>query len=251
MSLHHADLAENVAEALGAVDVLARALHVEDARLEPTLKAIATSATAAHPAARDAGIILLVRGRLTPQAVTGRAPQILDLRQQETGEGPCIEAARTQQVIIVSDTRNDARWPGFCAAAQARRVGSMLCVPLWAGQRRLGALSLYASAPASFSQHDVKLIELFATLAALALAEAQRAEQLREAITSRDLIGQAKGMLMERFRISDEAAFSTLARVSQSLNLKLTAVARHLIETGELPEQAEPSAGSAADAAAP
>ena len=234
-----------------AVEILARALHVKDARLEPTLKAIASSATAAHPAARDAGIILLVRGRLMPQAVTGRAPQVLDLRQQETGEGPCIEAASAQQVIIVSDTKNDARWPGFCAAAQARGVGSMLCVPLWAGERRLGALSVYAHEPASFSQPDIKLIELFATLAALALAEAQRAEQLREAITSRDLIGQAKGMLMERFQIGDEAAFSTLVRVSQSLNLKLTAIARHLTETGELPGQAEPAAYPPADAATP
>ncbi len=236
MSLHHADLAENVAEALSAVEILARALHLKDARLEPTLAAIATSARAAHPAARDAGIILLVRGHLTPQAVTGRAPQVMDLRQQETGEGPCIEAASTQQVVIVSDTRTDARWPGFCAAAQAHGIGSMLCVPLWAGQQRLGALSLYAPAPASFSQPDIKLVELFATLAALSLAEAQRAEQLREAITSRDLIGQAKGMLMERFQVNDEAAFGTLVRVSQSLNLKLTAVARHLTETGKLPE---------------
>ena len=230
MGLHQPDIGEVVGEALVAVETIARALHVEDARLEPTLEAIITSAVAIHPAARDAGVILLVRGRLTPQAVTGRAPHDLDLRQQETGEGPCVEAASIQQVIIVEDTRDDARWPRFCAAAQACGVGSMLCVPLWSGERRLGALSLYASKPNSFSERDVRLIELFAALAALALAEAQQAEQLRTAITSRDLIGQAKGILRERFGVDDEGAFQMLVKSSQETNMKLTAVAQWLTE---------------------
>jgi len=251
MGLHQPDIGEIVGEALVAVETLARALRVEDARLEPTLEAIIMSAVAIHPAARDAGVILLVRGRLTPQAVTGRAPHDLDLRQQETGEGPCVEAARTQQVIIIEDTRDDARWPRFCAAAQAYGVGSMLCVPLWSGERRLGALSLYASKPKSFSERDVRLIELFAALAALALAEAQQAEQLRTAITSRDLIGQAKGILMERFQMDSEAAFGALVRISQDLNLKLAAIARHLTETGELPGVGRPAGGPPADASAP
>ena len=251
MGLHQPDSGEIVAEALVAVETLARALHVKDARLEPTLEAIVANAAAAHPAAREAGLILLVRGRLTPQAVTGRPPQILDLRQRETGEGPCVEAASTQQVVILSDTAADERWPGFCAEAQTCGVGSMLCVPLRAGERNLGALSLYADKPTAFSLRDVRLIELFAALAALALAEAQRTEQLREAIASRDVIGQAKGILMERFQIPDAAAFSTLVRVSQDMNLKLTAVARHLIGTGKLPGQEQPTVFPQADAAAP
>jgi GAF domain-containing protein len=235
VGLHQPNIGEVVAEVLAAVETLARALHIEDARLEPTLEAIITSAAAIHPGARDAGLILLVRGRLTPQAVTGRAPHDLDLKQQETGQGPCVEAASIQQVIVVDDTRDDVRWPRFCAAAQACGVSSMLCVPLWAGDRRLGALSLYADQPNAFNERDVRLIELFAALAALALAEAQQAEQLRAAIASRDLIGQAKGILMERFHLDSEAAFRALVRVSQDLNLKLSALARHLTETGELP----------------
>jgi GAF domain-containing protein len=251
MGLHQPDIGEVGGEALVAVEALARALRVEDARLEPTLEAIITSAVAVHPAARDAGVILLVRGRLTPQAVTGRAPHDLDLRQQETGEGPCVEAASTQRAIIVRDTRDDARWPRFCAAAQACGVGSMLCVPLWSGERRLGALSLYADQPHAFSERDVRLIELLAALAALTLAEAQQAEQLRAAIASRDLIGQAKGILMERFGMDSEAAFGALVRVSQELNLKLSAIARHLTETGEFPGAAGPASSSQADASVP
>jgi len=251
MGLHQPEAGEVVAETLVAMETLVRALHVGDARLEPTLEAIITSAAAVHPAARDAGVILLVRGQLVPQAVTGRAPHDLDLRQQQTGEGPCLEAASTQQVIILEDTRDDARWPRFCAAAQACGVGSMLCVPLWAGERRLGALSLYADEPNAFSERDVQLVELFATLAAVALAEAQQAEQLRAAIASRDLIGQAKGILMERFGMDGESSFNVLVRVSQDLNVKLSAIARHLTETGELPGMPQPSAPRQADASSP
>jgi hypothetical protein len=82
------DTAEAVAQALAAVEIIARALHVKDARLQSALDAIVTHAAAAHPAASDAGLIPLSRGELVPQATTGRAPQVLDLKQQETGKGP-------------------------------------------------------------------------------------------------------------------------------------------------------------------
>jgi AmiR/NasT family two-component response regulator len=75
---------------------------------------------------------------------------------------------------------------------------------------------------------------LFATLAAIALAEAQRTGQLHTALGNRDLIGQAKGILMERHRMTADAAFGNLSQASQDVNMKLTAVAQHLVETGEL-----------------
>ena len=75
---------------------------------------------------------------------------------------------------------------------------------------------------------------LFATLAAIALAEAQRTDQLHTALDNRDVIGQAKGILMERHRITADVAFGYLSQASQSVNSKLAAVARHLVETGEL-----------------
>jgi putative methionine-R-sulfoxide reductase with GAF domain len=105
------DIKKIIAQALAAVDILARALHVEDARLQPTLDAIAAHAAAAHPAAQDAGLILLEGGKLVPQATTGRAPQLLDSKQQETGNGPCIEAAQAQNMICINDMRRDPRWP--------------------------------------------------------------------------------------------------------------------------------------------
>jgi GAF domain-containing protein len=230
---HHAD--DAVARAFTSLEVLARALHVKDALLAPTLDAIVSAAAAALPAVRDAGLILLVRGKLVPQAVTGRAPQQLDLLQQQTSQGPCIEAARQQAVIRIDDIRSDTRWPVFCARASELGVGSQLCLPLWAGERRLGTLSLYADAPAAFTRHDERITTMFAALAATALAEAQRAEQMRTAVASRDLIGQAKGILMERHRITADEAFARLAQVSQDGNVKLSEVAARLVETGQLP----------------
>jgi GAF domain-containing protein len=229
------DTAKIAAEALGTIDILARALHVKDARLQPTLDAITTQAAAAHPAARDAGLILLRGGQLIPQATTGRAPQALDLRQRETGQGPCIEAARDQAMIHVEDISRDPRWPGFTAEAQAYGVGSMLCAPLWVDDQTLGTLSLYAAQAGAFSDHDQRIVGTFATLAALALAEARRTENLTVAITNRDLIGQAKGIIMERYDLDQHAAFRTLTRISQEQNTKLHEVARRIAETRELP----------------
>jgi GAF domain-containing protein len=226
--------AEAVTGTVTAIEVLARALHVEEARLQPTLDVIVANAAAAHPAAQDAGLIVFTGGQLVPQATTGRAPLVLDQQQREAGEGPCIEAARKQVLVEITDTSDEPRWPDFAVAAQSCGVGSLLCLPLWVDERSLGALSLYSGQNAAFSAVDTQLVSLFATLAALALHEAQRTGQLREAIGNRDVIGQAKGILMERYRLSSDAAFAALSRASQTANVKLAEVARHLAETGEL-----------------
>jgi GAF domain-containing protein len=105
---------------------------------------------------------------------------------------------------------------------------------LWVDERCLGTLSLYGEQPAAFTSQDERITTLFATLAALALAEAQRTDQLRTALDNRDLIGQAKGILMQRDGITAEAAFALLSRASQHTNTRLVDVARHLAETGEL-----------------
>jgi GAF domain-containing protein len=228
------DVDEAVAQIAGSVEVLARALHVRDAQLQPTLDAIVSAAASTLNAGRDAGLILLERGGLVPQATSGQAPLYLDLQQQQAGEGPCIEAARQQAVIRIDDTRSDPRWPGFMAEARKHGVLSQLCIPLWVDERCLGTLSLYAGDPSAFTDLDERITAMFATMAALALADALRAVQMRAAVVNRDLIGQAKGILMERHRITADAAFALLAGASQRRNIKLTEVAADLVETGEL-----------------
>jgi GAF domain-containing protein len=226
------DAEEQLNLALASVAMVARALHVADAQLQPTLDAVVS--TAAATTGFDAGLMLLTRGRLLPQASSGPAPRVLDELQQRLGEGPCVEATQRQTPVRVTDTLIDCRWPEFCAEAAAQEVRSMLCVPLQAGERSLGTLSLFASEPAAFDERDERITTLFATLAALALADALRAGQLRTAMDNRDLIGQAKGILMERERITATDAFDLLSRQSQLRNVKLTVVARHLVDTGEL-----------------
>jgi GAF domain-containing protein len=219
-----------------SLEILARALHVKNAELEPTLAAIASTAVTMLSPARYAALTVLSRGELIPRASTGEPPLLLDRLQQKLGDGPCIHAAKYQSVFRIEDTGEDDRWPRFCAEAARLEVRSMLCVPLWIDERGLGALSLYADQPAAFSDPHERVAVLLATFAALALAEAQRADQLHDALGNRDVIGQAKGILMERHRVSADAAFSVLSRVSQAQNLKLAEIARRLVETGELPD---------------
>jgi AmiR/NasT family two-component response regulator len=116
----------------------------------------------------------------------------------------------------------------------------MLCVPLWVHERCLGALSLYAGEAAAFSDLHERVATLLATFAALALAEAKRADQMHDALGNRDVIGQAKGILMERYGVTADAAFGVLSRVSQAENMKLAEIARRLAETGQLPGLAGP-----------
>jgi GAF domain-containing protein len=231
---------QNLMEVTGrsaeSLEILARALHVKNAELEPTLEAIASTAVTMLSPARYAGLAVLSRGELIPRASTGEPPLLLDRLQQVLGHGPCIDAAKYQSVFRVEDTGEDDRWPEFCAEAARLEVRSMLCVPLWIDERGLGALSLYADEPAAFSDPHERVVVLLATFAALALAEAQRADQMHDALANRDVIGQAKGILIERHRITADAAFGVLSRVSQAENRKLAEIARRLVETGELPD---------------
>jgi GAF domain-containing protein len=230
---------QNLMEVTGrsavSLEIVARALHVQNAELEPTLEAIAATAVTMLSPARYAALTVLSRGVLIPRASTGKTPLLLDRLQQRLGDGPCINAAKHQAVFRIDDTREDLRWPEFCAEAARLNVRSMLCVPLWIDERGLGALSLYADQSAAFSEPHERVTVLLATFAALALAEAQRADQLHDALGNRDVIGQAKGILMERHRVTADAAFSVLSRVSQAENMKLAEIARVFVESGEFP----------------
>jgi GAF domain-containing protein len=223
---------EQLTQALASVAMVARALHVSDARLQPTLDAVVS--TVAATVGVDAGLVLVAQGRLLPQAATGRAPRLLDRVQQQLGAGPCIDAAQRQLPIRIGDLLGERRWAAFRAEAAALGVRSILCVPLKVDERCRGTLSLFADRPTAFDHRDEQVATVFATVAALALADALRTEQMRAAMETRDLIGQAKGILMERNRITAPDAFAQLARQSQIRNVKLTVVARHLVETGEL-----------------
>jgi GAF domain-containing protein len=216
-----------------ALDRLGRALHVKEADLQGTLDAIVATAVSTIDNAEYAGVNLYERGHFAPQAVLGQPPLALDALQQETGTGPCIDCSRDQVTLRVDDVAADRRWPAYARLAVSLGVASMLCVPLAVDDQVLGSVSLYGASPCGFEGRHEQLASLFATHAALALADAQRTEQLRRALANRDIIGQAKGILMERHRITADAAFAMLTERSQRANRKLVAVARDLAETGQ------------------
>jgi GAF domain-containing protein len=222
-------------ESWSALDRLARVLHVKEASLQATLDRITVTAVETITGAGYAGINLLERGRFLPQAVVGRPPVELDVLQQRTGTGPCIDASREQVTCRVEDMATETRWPDYVKLALSLGVAAMLCVPLEVDGEKLGSVSLYGLRPRCFTGPDERLAGLLGTHAALVLGDARRAEQLRAAMASRDVIGQAKGILMERERITAAAAFEKLSNSSQRVNRKLTAVALELTETGVLP----------------
>jgi GAF domain-containing protein len=222
-------------DAWPVLEQLARALRLKEAELKPTLEAIAVNAVETVEPAAHSGVILMQRGALLPQASVGEPTRLLDEWQQEHRVGPCIDAAQQQQIVDIVDTAGEHRWSGFGDRAYEVGVRSMLCVPLWVEDQSFGTLSLYAASADAFTEQHVRLTRLFATHAALALSDANRAQNLRAALVNRDVIGQAKGILIERNRITAEAAFEVLAAASQATNVKLVAVAQHLVDTGEVP----------------
>jgi transcriptional regulator with GAF, ATPase, and Fis domain len=213
---------------------VARSLQ-DEPTVQRTLDAIASAAVGTVPGARHAGL-MVVRGRrhIDTRAGTGTVVQEVDRAQYDTGQGPCLSAIYDQRTVRVSDLAADGRWPEFARRACALGVRSMLSFQLFVEHDNLGALNLYSEFVDAFTDESEHVGLLFAAHAAVAMSDAQQHEQLDRAAAVRDLIGQAKGILMERHRLTADQAFMTLVRVSQSTNTKLVDVARHLTDTGEL-----------------
>ena len=165
-------------------------------------------------------------------AATSTLASDFDILQDETGQGPCLDAIWNQQTVRVDDLAGDPRWPVLGPRAAARGVGSMLCFQLFVHRDTLGALDLLAHATSAFTDESEHVGLLLASHAAIAAADAHNLQNVTSALVNRDIIGQAKGILMERFKITSDQAFAVLAKVSQDTNRKVFAVAEDLIRTG-------------------
>jgi GAF domain-containing protein len=202
--------------------------------VQETVQAIVLSSVATIPGAEYAGISL-VRRRRTIETVAHSDEFVrrADLLQYEIGEGPCLDAAWNQDIYRVEDLSVEDRWPRFCPRAAELGVRSILAFRLYVIGDDMGALNLYSRRPGAFDEQSEQVGRLFAAQAAVALAGSQREQRLAEAIQTRDLIGQAKGMLMERHGISGEQAFLMLVETSQRANIKLRDVAEYLVNDRE------------------
>lgn len=209
--------------------------------VQRTLDKIVQLAVLAIDGCEAAGVLAAGDGA-APTTLAASAPRAvaMDGLQIDAGEGPCLESARTGSTVYASDLIDDTRWPEFTAAAVEAGIRSILAHALPPGTP--AALNLYATLPDAFGAHSRAQALLFATLARLALdSAAERAldvkqiTNLTEALRTRELIGQAQGILIERERITAEQAFAVLREASQHLNLKLREVAVTLVETGQDP----------------
>lgn len=181
------------------------------------------------------GIHVVRNKTIETAAATHEVIEQADQLQAELGEGPCLQAVWSQDTFLVHDTATDPRWPRFGPLAAELGLHSMLSVRLFAGEQTLGALNLYSASVRDFSPDDAAMAHVFGQHASVALANARRDEGLRQAIDARHLIGLAQGILMERFGLTPDQAFSVLRRYSQERNIKLRSVASHIIETRQLP----------------
>lgn len=187
--------------------------------------------------------ITMVRGHGKFETVGPSEPLIVDAdhMQYDLGEGPCVDVATTAQVVMSVDLATDDRWPRWGPAAVELGFHSILSAGLYAGGQRIGAINLYGDKIRQFTDEDADVAQLFASHAAAALAAVSLREGLQNALDTRTIIGQAQGILMERFAVDADRAFAILRRYSQDGNVKLTEVARDLIGTMELPDVDESS----------
>jgi transcriptional regulator with GAF, ATPase, and Fis domain len=214
----------------------ARSLQDQD-DVQQTLDAIVHAAAETVPGAQEASLsIILKRREVQTRAATSDLPRAVDHAQYATGQGPCLDTLYEHETVRLPDMATEQRWPEFAKEARQLGVASMLSLQLYVQGDDLGALNLFSWATDAFSDESERIGLLFAAHAGVAMADAQQQEHLRRAIDSRDLIGQAKGILMERYHLRADPAFAVLVRVSQATNRKLTDICAELTDTGSLPE---------------
>jgi transcriptional regulator with GAF, ATPase, and Fis domain len=200
--------------------------------LDTVLGELTHSAACAMPGAQHAGITIASRnGKVRTAAATSRYPALLDEIQQQHEQGPCLSAAWEDHVIRIDDMMLENRWPAYCREARDTPIRSVISFQLFADHNNMGALTFYAEQPHAFDAEAAEMGLILATHTALAWNMVRRDEQFRSALASRDIIGQAKGMIMERFKIDAVQAFELLKRLSQSSNTPLAVVARQLVES--------------------
>ncbi|HEX5256333.1 MAG TPA: GAF and ANTAR domain-containing protein [Mycobacterium sp.] len=211
-------------------------LHRHDAGMTVELNKLIDSAGRNVPGAQYVGITSAHRQRGVRNVVaTHRYAAVLDEIQHHHQQGPCLTAAWEHAVVRINDLTLDERWPHYQRdVLDQTPIRSVLAFELFTTSDAMGALNFYADQPRAFSEDSVELGLVFATNIALAWVVLERNEQFRSALASRDVIGQAKGMIMERYRVDAVQAFELLKNLSQQSNLKLAEVAQRLIET-ELP----------------
>lgn len=207
--------------------------------LSEVLRRIVEAATTVIDGCDLASVTMLEGDKFSTPVYTHTNALRVDEVQYSTEEGPCIDALLSGTVHGTATGWRE-QWPDWAVRAEQAGIGSVLAVPLRIPNTehlRLGAVNMYSYASDGFTEADQEVALILSAHAAIAAVVARERDEkehqertFQEALSSRDVIGQAKGMLMERHRISAEDAFDTLRRSSQGLNSKLRDVARELVQ---------------------
>jgi GAF domain-containing protein len=217
---------------------LAIQLHDSDG-MEETVDAVVQFALQALSCSY-AGVALATRGR-RPEIAAVTDPVVAEVYELQlaTHRGPLVTAMDERATVLIRDTTTDDRWPEWAAKVASLGVRSVLDVPLVTGSSggnpTVGVLGLYSAKPDAFSFDDEAVANILARHASVAVATAKHQASMAQAVDARKLVGQAMGILMERFDLNGDQAFAVLKRYSQDNNVKLRDVAQYLIDTRKLP----------------
>ena len=222
-------------QATFGADAFARlAVELHDAGgVDETVEAVVQFALQAE-ACSYAGVVLTLRDRPEIAAVTDPLVTEIYQLQADLGEGPMLTALGEGIVVHVPEVKTETRWPAWAAQLTQNRVGSALHVPMWANEQLIGVLSLFNTEPNAFTADDEAIAHILARHASVAVASARDGETMAAAVDARKLVGQAMGILMERFDLDESRAFEILKRYSQQNDVKLRDVAQELIDTRKL-----------------
>ena len=222
-------------------------IDLGQADVDKVLQRVVEIAATALPVAAHVSMTVADERGLTSPAATGPVAQELDETQYAYGHGPCVDAAFSRAPVVVRDMEAESRWPDFLPDALSRGVLSSLSVPLPLPQASGGAVNLYATEPRAFDEQALEVAEALVGYAAVTIANAHRyaqaaamAEQMRQAMSSRAVIEQAKGFLAAQRRITPDAAFELLAQASQHSNRKLREIATDVITSASRPPTPQP-----------
>lgn len=225
MSVQNHDLALRMAE-------LAQVISLR--RVDDVLVDVTAAAKELIAGVDIAGVLLVGKGG-THQTLAPTSDVMfkLDELQMTTGEGPCLQAALDEIVIRTDDFRDEPRFPNYAPKVVELGLLSALSLKLYTADRTAGALNLFGYEPRPWNSEAETIGMVLAAQAASAILASRESEQLQSALSTRDRIGQAKGIIMERFKIDDVRAFAMLRQLSQDANIKLIDVAQRVIDTRE------------------
>lgn len=220
---HDDSVQSRIAELAGAL--------VGGAAIEDVLTKVASASVALLPGADLAKISVIDNGELRSIATTSHLTALLDSAQRKSGEGPCLEAISAQKAVRCDDLRSDVRWPRFAQPAAAAGVRSVLSCPADIPGATAATLSLFGLQPKAFGMESDAVGAMLASHAAIALTNEEQERQFKAALATRDVIGQAKGMIMGRFGVDAPRAFAILTAISQQTNTPVRDLAGEVVDS--------------------